>query len=102
MDFICGPGHLEGGDSRERAGLPPGGPKLIVSPLGVFDFEPVSKQMRVRSLSPGVTLEQVRDATAFDLVVDGTPPVTTAPTAAELALLRSRVDVRRTLQRKFP
>ena len=41
-------------------------------------------------------------AFAFDLVVDGTPPVSTAPTADELALLRTRVDLRRTLQKKFP
>jgi glutaconate CoA-transferase subunit B len=102
VDFICGAGHLEGGDSRERAGLPAGGPRLVVSPLGVFDFEPTSKAMRVRSLQPGVTLEQVRDATAFDLVVEGTPPTTTMPSAEELSLLRTRVDTRRTLQRKFP
>jgi glutaconate CoA-transferase subunit B len=102
VDFICGAGHLEGGDSRERAGLPPGGPKLVVSPLGVFDFEPGSKAMRVRSLHPGVTLDHVRDATAFDLVIDGTPPTTTMPGAHELALLRGRVDVRATLRRKFP
>lgn len=102
VDFICGAGHLEGGDSRERAGLPPGGPRLVVSPLGVFDFEPVSKGMRVRSLHPGITVEQVRDQTAFDLLFDGAPPVTEMPRADELALLRGRVDVRRTLARKFP
>ena len=102
VDFICGAGHLEGGDSRVQAGLPPGGPKLVLSPLGVFDFEPQSKAMRVRSLSPGVTLEQVRDATAFDLLVEGTPPVSALPTPHELALLRGHVDVRRTLARKFP
>ena len=102
VDFICGAGHLEGGDSRERAGLPPGGPRLVVSPLGVFDFEPVSKAMRVRSLQPGVTLEQVRDQTGFDLVVDGAPPVTQMPRGDELALLRTRVDVRGVLARKFP
>lgn len=102
VDFICGAGHLEGGDSRERAGLPPGGPKLVVSPLGVFDFEPGSKAMRVRSLHPGVTLEQVRDATAFDLLVDGAPPTTSMPDAHELSLLRGRVDMRATLRRKFP
>jgi glutaconate CoA-transferase subunit B len=101
VDFICGAGHLEGGDSRERAGLPAGGPKLVVSPLGVFDFEPVSKAMRVRSVHPGVTLEQVRDATGFDLVVDGTPPITVMPSEQELMLLRTRVDTRRTLKRKF-
>jgi glutaconate CoA-transferase subunit B len=102
VDFLCGPGHLEGGDSRERAGLPAGGPKLVLSPLGVFDFEPGSKRMRVKSVNPGATLEQIRDATGFDLVVDGTPPVTALPRADELQLLRSRVDTRRTLKRKFP
>ena len=101
VDFICGAGHLSGGDSRQQAGLPAGGPKLVVSPLGVFDFVPDSKAMRVRSLHPGVTLEQAQDATGFELVVDGTPPTTTMPTEHELALLRTRVDTRRTLQRKF-
>ena len=101
VDFLCGPGHMEGGDSRERAGLPAGGPRLVMSPLGVFDFEPVSKRMRVKSISPGVTLDQIRDNTGFDLVVEGTPPSTVAPTAMELELLRTRVDSRRTLKLKF-
>ncbi len=101
VDFRCGAGHMEGGDSRERAGLPAGGPKLVVSPLGAFDFQPGSKAMRVKSINPGVTLEQIGDATGFDLVVEGTPPVTTMPTAEELTLLRTRVDTRRTLKRKF-
>lgn len=102
VDFICGAGHLEGGDSRERAGLPPGGPKLVVSPLGVFDFEPVSRAMRIRSLNPGVTVGQVQAATGFELLVDGTPPVTVMPTAHELSVLRSRVDTGGALRRKFP
>lgn len=102
VDFICGAGHLEGGDSRERAGLPSGGPRLVVSPLGVFDFQPATKAMRIRSLHPGVTLEQVKAATGFDLVVEGMPPTTVMPSAEELHLLRTRVDVRRTLRRKFP
>jgi glutaconate CoA-transferase, subunit B len=102
VDFLCGPGHMEGGDSRERMGLPPGGPKLVLSPLGVFDFAPGSKAMRVKSISPGVTLEQIRDATAFDVVVEGAPPITTMPTDQELELLRKHVDRRGDLQRKFP
>lgn len=102
VDFLCGAGHMEGGDSRERMGIAAGGPKLVVSPLGVFDFEPGTKAMRVVSVNPGATLEQIRGATGFDLVVDGTPPVTKMPTAEELHLLRTRVDTRRTLKRKFP
>lgn len=101
LDFRCAPGYLEGGNSREEYGLPPGGPKLVVTPLGVFDFEPRSKAMRVHSLHPGVSLEQVRDATGFELLVEGTPPVTRMPSAQELEVLRSRVDSAATLRAKF-
>jgi glutaconate CoA-transferase subunit B len=102
VDFLCGPGHMEGDESRERMGLPAGGPKLVLSPLGVFDFHPKSKAMRLKSINPGVTLEEIRDATAFDLIVEGTPETTRLPTQDELHILRTRVDCRGTLRRKFP
>jgi len=92
VDFLCGPGHMEGGDSRRARGLPAGGPRLVISPLGVFDFEPVSKRMRVQSVHPGIELQQIVDSTGFELAIDGTPPVTAMPTRDELALLRTRVD----------
>jgi glutaconate CoA-transferase, subunit B len=92
VDFLCGPGHMEGGSSREDRGLPPGGPRLIVSPLGVFDFEPVSKRMRIKSVHPGIELQKIVDATGFELLIDGTPPLTLLPTPEELLLLRIRVD----------
>ncbi|AYH43557.1 CoA-transferase [Azoarcus sp. DN11] len=102
LDFLCGPGHLDGGNSREEYGLPPGGPRLVVTPLGVFDFAPGTRAMRVRSLNPGVSLAQVIDATGFELVVEGTPPVTEPPSAEELQLLRTRVDSTGVLRKKFP
>jgi len=92
VDFVCGAGFLDGGRSREQKGLPPGGPRIVVSPLGVFDFEPETKGMRIRSLHPGVTLEAVRKATGFEMIVDDEPPETRTPTAHELALLRETVD----------
>lgn len=100
VDFICGPGFLDGGTSREDRGLPPGGPKLVVTPLGVFDFAPGSRAMRVKSINPGVTLEEVRDSTGFELVVDGEPPETVAPTAVEIDTLRRAVDGTAVLRRK--
>jgi glutaconate CoA-transferase subunit B len=99
VSFISGAGFLDGGDSRERRGLPPGGPRLLVSPLGVFDFHETSRQMRIRSLHPGTTVQQAQDATGFELLVEGTPPVTDMPTAEELALLRERVDTQGKLSR---
>ena len=76
VDFLNGPGFLDGGTSRTDRGLPEGGPKLVLSPFGVFDFEPVSKRMRIVSLNPGITVEQVQKQTGFELLVEGTPPVT--------------------------
>jgi acyl CoA:acetate/3-ketoacid CoA transferase beta subunit len=59
----------------------------------VFDFEPESKRMRIRSLHPGVTAEQVQEATGFEVIVpSGAIPETPLPTAEELRVLREEVD----------
>lgn len=64
----------------------------VISNLGVFDFETPDHRMRVRSLHPGVTLDEVRDNTSFDLVVPGDVPVTREPTAEELRIIRETLD----------
>jgi len=80
VDFVTSPGHLRGGASRQEAGLRHGGPAWVVTDLALLDFEPGSRRMRVRSLQAGVTLEQVEQATGFELLVhedlDHLPPVT--------------------------
>ena len=59
----------------------------VVSNLGVFDFETPDHSMRVRSLHPGVSAEQLRAATGFALQLAADVPVTRAPTVDELRLL---------------
>jgi glutaconate CoA-transferase subunit B len=81
---------------RERLRLPGGGIRLVLSPLGVFDFDDAG-DMRVRSLHEGVTPEQAQEATGFDLQIPADVPVTHAPTVDELTTLRERVDVHGTL-----
>lgn len=102
VDFVAGVGHLDGADSREAAGLPPGGPRLVVTPLGVFDFAPDTKAMRILSLHPGVSLEEVRDNTGFDLPAPGTPARSAPPSPEELHDLRAAVDRSGVLARRFP
>jgi glutaconate CoA-transferase, subunit B len=87
------------GDRTERARLklPGGGPRFVLSPLGVFDFDDAG-DMRVRSLHEGVTLEAAREATGFELTTDGDPRVTEPPTEAELTMLREQVDLEGTLR----
>ena len=49
VDFITSVGHLTGGNSRKEAGLLGKGPVAVVTNAGVYDFEPSSKRMRVKS-----------------------------------------------------
>jgi glutaconate CoA-transferase subunit B len=102
VDFVSGAGYLDGGSSRAERGLPEGGPRLVVTPLGIFDFTPDEKRMRIKSLHTGVSLEEVRDNTGFDLVCEGEVEVTDEPSASELKALREEVDSTGVLRSKFP
>ncbi|TCP53492.1 glutaconate CoA-transferase subunit B [Tamaricihabitans halophyticus] len=88
VDFVTSPGYLTGGAARVEAGLVYGGPSHVVTDLALLDFEPTSKRMRVRALQPDVTLDEVRTATGFDLLVHDELAQLPAPSATELAMLR--------------
>lgn len=101
VDFVSCAGYLGGGDERERLGLT-GGPQLVVTNLGVLDFEPESKRMRLKSAHPGVTASEVQEATGFELVMpDGDVPTTATPTAEQLQLIREEIDPDGMRKREF-
>jgi acyl CoA:acetate/3-ketoacid CoA transferase beta subunit len=65
----------------------------VVSNLGVFDFETPDHGMRLVSVHPGVTVDEVVAATAFELVLpSGDVPTTRVPTDEELRLIREEID----------
>ena len=64
----------------------------IVTNLGVLDFETDDHRMRLRSVHPGVTVDEIVAATGFELVVPSSVPDTRAPTPDELALIREVID----------
>lgn len=88
VDFITSPGHVAGGTSRRTGGLLRGGCRRVVTDLGVFGFDETTRRMKLLALSPGATLEQVRDNTGFDLLVADQLATTAPVTAQELAVLR--------------
>jgi acyl CoA:acetate/3-ketoacid CoA transferase beta subunit len=63
----------------------------VVTNLAVLDFETPDHRMRLRSVHPGVTVEEVVAATGFPLVVPDEVPESRPPTAEEAALLE-RID----------
>jgi glutaconate CoA-transferase subunit B len=93
LDFVTTPGYLTGPGARERAGLPPGtGPYKVITTLAVIGFHPESKRMCVESLHPGVTKEDVRASTGFELLFVEPLATTPEPTDEELRILREEVD----------
>ena len=86
VDVVSGPGY----DRMAELGAP--GNRFhdlhrVVSNLGVFDFETADKRMRVRALHPGVTLDEVIEATSFELVVADDLEETRVPSNDELELM---------------
>lgn len=93
VDFVTTPGYLDGGDSREKAGLL-GGPTAVITQVGVYDFEPVSKKMRIKGLNPGMTVEIAQACTGFELIVPDEIHYIEAPSDEVLEILRKVVDPR--------
>lgn len=90
VDMVCGVGH-------DRAARHPGTARFhhlgrVVSHLGVFDFATPDRSMRVASLHPGVTVEEVVEATGFELTVPAGVPRTRTPAPGELRLIREVLD----------
>ena len=91
VEYITSPGHLQGGDSRRAAGLRGGGPDRVITDMGIMDFEPESKRMRVISLHPGITREKIQEATGFPLLFAPEVAVTPPPSPEELNILRTKI-----------
>ena len=64
----------------------------MVSNLGVFDFGTGDRRMRLCSVHPGVTVDEVVAATGFDLVIPDDFQTTREPTPDELELLGTVID----------
>jgi glutaconate CoA-transferase, subunit B len=88
VDFVTSPGHVEGG--RPEA-WPGGGPEVVVTGLGVYRFDD-SGEMYLASVHPGITVDDVRGNTGWDLTVADDLTTTPPPSDDELSLVRERLD----------
>jgi acyl CoA:acetate/3-ketoacid CoA transferase beta subunit len=90
VDVVSGVGY------DRAAALGPAGRfhnlRHVVTNLGVLDFETPDHTMRVRSVHPGVTVDELVAATGFELVVPESVPETRAPTADEYRLIHEVLD----------
>ncbi|RFU20502.1 CoA-transferase subunit beta [Geodermatophilus marinus] len=93
VDMVAGVGYdrarAEGGDVERDVEI-----RRVVTNLAVLDFSGPERAMRLASVHPGVTVDQVVEATGFALDVPAEVPESRLPTAEELRIIREVVDPR--------
>lgn len=89
LDFVTSVGHGSGPGDRARLGLRGKGPTAVITDLCVLRPDPATAELVLTDLHPGVTAEQVRTVTGWQLKIADTVSTTAEPTPHELAVLRA-------------
>jgi len=93
LDFLTTAGYLDGPGGRERAGLARGsGPYRVLTQLGIYGFDDETKRMKLLSLHPGRTLDDVKANSGFEVVIPSSVEISPEPTAYDLKVLREKID----------
>ena len=97
VDYVSGVGYPGGLAGRKELGLDWGGPRFVITPKCIFDFDTEAGRMKVRSIHRGISPEELRAATGFDLGDLSGVPETPAPSDEDLRTIRREIDPRRML-----
>ncbi len=88
LDFVTSVGFGTGGDAREKLGLAGKGPVAVITDLCILRPDPVSRELEVASIHPGVDRKTIADSTGWQIRFSEGCDVTRAPGPAELEVLR--------------
>jgi glutaconate CoA-transferase subunit B len=88
VDFVTSVGYGDGPGDRQRLGLAGGGPRKVITDLGVLRPDPGTLQLVLAEIYPGVSVAQVRASTGWDLAVSPDLAEVALPTELELSALR--------------
>jgi glutaconate CoA-transferase, subunit B len=89
VSFVTSPGYGSGGSWRADQGLKRGGPSAIITTLGVFRFDSATKEAFLAQIHPGISVDQVKEQTGWDLKVSPNLTITQPPTEDELSIIRT-------------
>ena len=89
LDFVTSVGYGAGPGDRARLGLRGGGPSRVITDLALLAPDPATCELVLTHVHPGVTVEQVRTATGWDLRLAEGLETTPPPTAEELEAVRA-------------
>jgi glutaconate CoA-transferase subunit B len=88
VDFMTSVGFGDGPGHRERLGLRGRGPQRVITDLGVLQPDPATCELVMTALHPGVTREEARAATGWDLRFAADLATTPVATQQELSTLQ--------------
>jgi len=93
LDFLTTPGFLSGPGAREKAGLPADtGPYRVITQFGLFGFDDKTKKLKLISLHPGVTIDEVQEHSQFEILMPDRIATSPEPSDKDLAILRQEID----------
>jgi glutaconate CoA-transferase subunit B len=88
LDFRTTVGFGDGPDRRAELGFRGRGPTAVITDLALLEPDSDTKELTLTQLHPGVTVDQVQEATGWELAIAAEPRRTEEPTEAELGALR--------------
>jgi glutaconate CoA-transferase subunit B len=89
LDFMTTVGFGDGPGTREALGFSGAGVTAVVTDLGVLEPDPESCELTLTELHPGVSADDARAATGWELRVANGVRTGEPPTATELDVLRA-------------
>jgi glutaconate CoA-transferase subunit B len=91
VDFVTSVGF--GADGRGREGVVGAGPTAVITDLGILQPDAETHELTLTHLHPGISFDDAKDATGWDLRRADTVETTAPPTAAELDALHDLLHV---------
>lgn len=89
VDFISGVGY---GKEWKGGIIKWGLPVKIITNLCIMDFDEETGRVRIKSIHRGITLNQVKENTGFELIIPDLVPETKVPSNEELHWIRNLID----------
>src|SRR5919109_1553626 len=89
LDFRSTVGHGEGSRSRERLGFQGRGVTSVITDLGVLEPDPETSELTLTRVHAGVTVDEARAATGWELRVSPKLDVGEEPSTDQLTALRA-------------
>ena len=87
LDYMTSPGHLEGPGSREKWSLVGNGPDVVITDMCQMDFDPETLKIRLMTIHPGYSIDEIKENVMFDLIIPDKVPMTEEPTQEQIDIM---------------